>query len=41
MQGLYEPFRRNLNLFFNRSIAEQIPATAVIAGAASGVVGGA
>ncbi|KAJ7109911.1 mitochondrial carrier [Mycena epipterygia] len=37
--GFYEPFRRNLNTFIGRRPDEQLPATAVIAGATSGAVG--
>ncbi|KAJ7459151.1 mitochondrial carrier domain-containing protein [Mycena galericulata] len=37
--GFYEPFRRNFNKFIGRSPDEQLPATAIIAGATSGAVG--
>ncbi|KAJ6621063.1 oxaloacetate carrier [Mycena sp. CBHHK59/15] len=37
--GFYEPFRRNLNKFIGRRPDEQLPMTAVIAGASSGAVG--
>ncbi|KAL0951613.1 hypothetical protein HGRIS_008294 [Hohenbuehelia grisea] len=39
--GFYEPFRRNINKFVGRDVAEQIPITSVIAGASSGAVGAA
>ncbi|KAF7302715.1 hypothetical protein HMN09_00906400 [Mycena chlorophos] len=39
--GFYEPFRRGINRFVGRSPDEQLPATAVIAGATSGAVGAA
>ncbi|KAJ7675317.1 oxaloacetate carrier [Mycena rosella] len=37
--GFYEPFRRNINKLIGRRPDEQLPATAVIAGATSGAVG--
>ncbi|KDQ63237.1 hypothetical protein JAAARDRAFT_29258 [Jaapia argillacea MUCL 33604] len=37
--GFYEPFRRTLNSFIGRSPTDQLPATSIIAGAASGAVG--
>lgn len=37
--GFYEPFRRNINKLVGRRPDEQLPATAIIAGATSGAVG--
>ncbi|KAF7303220.1 hypothetical protein MKEN_01285800 [Mycena kentingensis (nom. inval.)] len=37
--GFYEPFRRNINRLVGRRPEEQLPVTAVIAGASSGAVG--
>ncbi|KAJ7751185.1 mitochondrial carrier domain-containing protein [Mycena maculata] len=37
--GFYEPFRRGINKFVGRRPDEQLPATAIIAGATSGAVG--
>lgn len=37
--GFYEPFRQNINRLIGSAPSEQIAATSVIAGAASGVVG--
>ncbi|KAJ6575422.1 oxaloacetate carrier [Mycena capillaripes] len=37
--GFYEPFRQNINKFIGRRPDEQLPVTAVIAGATSGAVG--
>ncbi|KAF7307169.1 hypothetical protein MIND_00510500 [Mycena indigotica] len=37
--GFYEPFRRNINRFVGRRPEEQLPLTAIIAGASSGAVG--
>ncbi|PAV22061.1 oxaloacetate carrier [Pyrrhoderma noxium] len=37
--GFYEPFRRTFNRIIGRSTSEQIAATSVAAGAASGIVG--
>ncbi|KAJ7161277.1 mitochondrial carrier domain-containing protein [Mycena crocata] len=37
--GFYEPFRRNINKLIGRRPDEQLPGTAVIAGATSGAVG--
>ncbi|KAJ7070758.1 mitochondrial carrier domain-containing protein [Mycena amicta] len=39
--GFYEPFRRNINRFIGRRPEEQLPVTAVIAGASSGALGAA
>lgn len=38
--GFYDPFRRTFNRLAGRSATEQIAATSVAAGAASGIVGG-
>lgn len=38
--GFYDPFRRSFNRMIGRSAVEQIAATSVAAGAASGIVGG-
>jgi solute carrier family 25 protein 34/35 len=38
--GFYEPFRRTINRAFGWTAAEQIPVTSLVAGAASGAVGG-
>lgn len=38
--GFYEPFRRTINHAFGWTAAEQIPVTSLVAGAASGAVGG-
>ncbi|TCD68317.1 Mitochondrial oxaloacetate carrier protein [Steccherinum ochraceum] len=37
--GFYEPFRRSINTTFGISATEQLPATSLAAGAASGAVG--
>ncbi|KAJ7492334.1 mitochondrial carrier domain-containing protein [Mycena latifolia] len=37
--GFYEPFRRNINKLIGRRPDEQLPLTAVVAGATSGAVG--
>ncbi|KAJ7651647.1 mitochondrial carrier domain-containing protein [Mycena polygramma] len=37
--GFYEPFRRRVNKFIGRRPEEQLPATAIFAGATSGAVG--
>lgn len=38
--GFYEPFRKALNRAFGLSPADQLPVTSMLAGAASGAVGG-
>jgi len=37
--GFYEPFRRNINKFIGRRPDEQLPSTAILAGATSGAMG--
>lgn len=41
LPGFYEPFRRSFNRLVGNSAGQQVAATSVLAGAASGVVGGA
>lgn len=38
--GFYEPFRIGLNTLFGKTASEQLPATSLVAGAASGAIGG-
>ena len=38
--GFYEPFRKTFNRMIGRDLVEQLAATSVAAGAASGIVGG-
>lgn len=38
--GFYEPFRQTINHAFGWTATEQIPVTSLVAGAASGAVGG-
>lgn len=38
--GFYEPFRHALNRFVGLSPMDQVPITSIVAGAASGAVGG-
>lgn len=38
--GFYEPFRRTLNKFVGLAPTDQVPITSLVAGAASGAVGG-
>jgi solute carrier family 25 protein 34/35 len=40
LPGFYEPIRKAMNRFVGLSATEQTPVTSVLAGAASGVVGG-
>jgi hypothetical protein len=40
LTGFYEPVRRNINRAFGLSPTEQVPVTSLMAGAASGAVGG-